>query len=37
VVFICAEKTDIIMGLNAGQQKQAMEMKMFLNITFEAK
>jgi len=31
------EKTDLIMGLNIGQQKQNMELKMDMNVTFEAK
>jgi hypothetical protein len=31
------EKTEILMGMNIGQQKQTMDMKMNLNVTLESK
>lgn len=32
-----AEKTEVIMDMNVGQQKQTMDIKMDMNITFESK
>ena len=32
-----AQKTEISMGMNVGQQKQAMDMKMDLNVTIQSK
>jgi len=32
-----AEKTEMVMGMNVGQQKQTMDMKMDINVSIESK
>lgn len=32
-----AEKTEVVMNMNVGQQKQTVDMKMDMNVTIETK
>jgi len=37
VAATLSEKTETVMGMNIGQQKQMMDMKINMNLTIESK